>query len=353
MARAMWEVIGQPRATGLLKHSLNTDRLAHAYLFVGPAHVGKATLATNLAQALNCEHEDRPCGRCSSCNRIAAGMHADIQIIGRAPQVGSSEPGPRKEIAIGQIRELKQAAGLQPYEGKYRVFIIDGAEHLNEESANCLLKTLEEPPAGVVIILVTANETRLLPTIVSRCQRIELAPVPASTIEKELVENRGVTPDRAGILSRVCRGGIGWAISAALDESIYDKRASQLTELQDLADAGLDTRFEFASKLATQFGKSRDSVEETLSLWLEWWRDLMLVKAECPELVTNVGLEPALERHADRFSLAEIRSFMGAIRAALDNLEQNANARLALEVLMLSVPGAGAERSERVQALSH
>ena len=246
---------------------------------------------------------------------------------------------------------MQQAAGLQAYEGNHRVFIIEGAEHLNEESANCLLKTLEEPPAGVVIVLLTTNEDRLLPTIVSRCQRVELLQVPPRTIEEELIENRGVEPERARLLSRVCRGGIGWAISAALDPSILDDRASRLAGLQDLAGASLDARFDFAAKLATQFGKDRDSAEETLGLWLEWWRDLMLVKAGCPDLITNIDQETTLEQQADNYSLSEIRRFMEAIRAALDHLGQNANARLALEVLMLSVPDAGEERSRRAQAL--
>jgi DNA polymerase-3 subunit delta' len=345
----MWQVIGQPGAVGLLKHSLDSGRLAHAYLFVGPAHVGKMSLAVNLAQALNCERDERPCGRCTPCSRIAAGTHADVQIIGRLPQAGG-EAGAKKEISIAQIRELQQAASLQPYEGQHRVFIIDGAEHLNEESANCLLKTLEEPPAGVVIVLITTNEERLLPTIVSRCQRIQLVPVAPRAIEAELVENRGVAPDRARLLSMVCRGGLGWAISAALDPAVYDARSARLAGLMNLAGTALDVRFDFAAKLASQYGKDRDAVEETLALWLEWWRDLMLVKAGCPELITNVDREPELERVAEDCSLAEIRRFMDAIRTAADHLGQNANPRLALEVLVLGMPESEEERRRRSQA---
>jgi DNA polymerase-3 subunit delta' len=348
----MWQVIGQPGAVGLLKHSLDSGRLAHAYLFVGPAHVGKMTLAVNLAQALNCEREERPCGQCGPCSRIASGTHTDVQIVGRLQQAGAGEAGAKKEIAIAQIRELQQAASLQPYEGRNRVFIIDGAEHLNEESANCLLKTLEEPPAGVVIVLITTNETRLLPTIVSRCQRVQLVPVTPRAIEAELIENRGVAPDRARLLGMVSRGGIGWAISAALDPGIYDARSSRLAGLIDLAGAALDVRFAFAAKLAAQYGKDRDAVGETLGLWLEWWRDLMLVKAGCPELITNVDREPELEHTAEDYSLAGIRRFMDAIRAAADHLEQNANPRLALEVLVLGMPESEEERRRRSQALT-
>jgi len=343
----MWQVIGQPGAVGLLKHSLDSGRLAHAYLFVGPAHAGKMFLAVNLAQALNCESDERPCGGCGPCRRIAAGTHADVQIIGRLPQAGSGEAGAKKEISIAQIRELQQAASLQPYEGRHRVFIIDGAEHLNEESANCLLKTLEEPPAGVVIVLITTSETRLLPTIISRCQRVQLVPVAPRAIEAEMIENRGVAPDRARLLSMVCRGGIGWAISAALDPGVYEARSSRLSGLTGLAGAALDVRFDFATKLAAQYGKDRDAVEETLALWLEWWHDLMLVRAGCPDLITNVDREIELERVAEEYSLAEIRRFMDAIRAAADHLGQNANPRLALEVLVLSMPESEEERRRR------
>ncbi|MFC1993648.1 ATP-binding protein [Chloroflexota bacterium] len=142
----MWQLIGQPRALELLKHSLENERLAHAYLFVGQQHVGKTTLAINLAQAANCEQAEQPCGKCRSCRRIADGIFADIQLVKRQPDVSSTDANLKKEIGISQIREVQQVAGLKPYEGKRKVFIIEGAEHLNEESANCLLKILEEPP---------------------------------------------------------------------------------------------------------------------------------------------------------------------------------------------------------------
>ncbi len=346
----MWDVIGQPRAVELLRHSLESGRLAHAYLFVGPPHVGKTTLAINLAQALNCEHGEQPCGNCRSCLRIAAGKHADVQIIRRLPDTSSGEAGPRKEIAIGQIRELQQAAALQPYEGKHRVFIVDGAEHLNEESANCLLKTLEEPPPKVLIIMLTVNDVRLLPTISSRCQRVELLPVPAQIIQQELIEHRQIEPDKAGVLSRLCRGGIGWAISASLDDRLRQERSLRLAELQSLATASLEQRFDFAAKLAAQFNKSRDSVEETLRLWLEWWRDLLLVKEGCAEFITNVDQEVTLRQQSEYYSLTEIRHFIEAVRAASGQLEQNANPRLVLEVLMLSIPNGEEERIKRPSA---
>jgi DNA polymerase-3 subunit delta' len=347
----MWQVIGQSKAVDLLRRSLESGRLSHAYLFVGQPHVGKMSLAINLAQALNCENEERPCGQCKSCLRIASGVHPDVQVVGRLAGADSGEAGAKKEISISQIKELQRSAGLQPYEGKHRVFIIDGAEYLNEESANCLLKTLEEPPPNVLFILLTVNDNRLLPTIVSRCQRVELYPLHAGVIEQALIERWQVTPEKAKLLSRLCRGGIGWAVSAAQDEKLTEERSLRLSELIELVDDGLEHRFAFASKLAAQFSKSRDSVEEALGLWLEWWRDILLVKEECAQLITNVDHKETLNRHAKRYSLTEIRDFIEAIRTAWEQLEQNANPRLVLEVLMLSIPAKGGATDKLPQHL--
>ena len=346
----MWNIIGQPKAVDFLRHSLESGRLAHAYLFTGPPHTGKTTLAINLAQALNCESGAAPCGQCRSCLRIAAGNHADVQIIGRSTDSDSGDSGPKKAISIGQIRKLQQTAGLRPYEGRHRVFIIDGAEYMNEESANCLLKTLEEPPPDVLIILVAANDARLMPTIVSRCQQVELLPVPAIVIEDELTGNRGVEPEKAGLLSRLCHGGIGWAIQASQSESMLQERLLRLTELEELETSSLDKRFDFAASLAAKYSKSRESVEEILKLWIDWWRDLLLIKAGCAELITNKDQESILTDHSGQYSLTGIRNFIESVQAAIIQLEQNANARLVLEVLMLSIPVKEEERSKQPSA---
>jgi DNA polymerase-3 subunit delta' len=348
---AMWQVIGQSKAVELLRRSLESERLSHAYLFVGQPHVGKTTLAINLAQALNCEQEARPCGQCRSCLHIAAGNHPDVQLIGRLPGTEPGEAGIKKEISIAQIKEIQRSAGLQPYEGRHRVFIIDGAEYLNEDSANCLLKTLEEPPPKVLFILLTVNDGRLLPTIVSRCQRVELFPLPASVIEQALIEQWQVAPEKARVLSRLCRGSIGWAVSASRDESLVQERSQRLDELLGLNNASLDQRFAFAARLAAQFSKSRDSVEEALELWLGWWRDVLLTREECTQFIINIDRETVLRSHAECYSLAGIRGFMEAIREAVVQLGQNANPRLVLEVLMLSIPNKGEKKDKVPQRL--
>src|SRR4030043_2492249 len=214
----MWQIIGQPKALALLEHSLQTGELAHAYLIVGAPHIGKMTLASDLAKAVNCQGEKPPGGECQPCRRIADGKHADITVIGLNSAKDSGEIRTRVEISIDAIRELQHSASLPPYEGKCKVFIIDGAEYLSTEAANCLLKTIEEPPPQVIILLLTAEEQRLLPTVISRCQRLELKPLPANEIEKILMESYGIDRDKAGLLARLSRGSLGWALTASVDD---------------------------------------------------------------------------------------------------------------------------------------
>jgi DNA polymerase-3 subunit delta' len=325
----MWQVVGQTKAVDFLSRSLKNGRLSHAYLFTGPEHVGKMTLAQNLAQAVNCEEEEKPCGECSSCRRIAQGNHPDVQVLGRDKS---------KVIGIDRVREMQHAVGLKPYEGRYRVFIIDGAEHLSEESANSLLKTLEEPPSDVLIILLTVNQELLLPTVVSRCHRIELVPIPAPTIERALIEHWEASPERAKMLSRICQGGIGWAISALSDDELLQERARKLAKLTSLADASIEERFSYAARLAGEFSNNRGTVQDELRLWQGWWRDLLLIRGGCAEFISNIDQETMLHRQAGRYSLPQIKSFIEAIGQALKQLDLNANPRLVLEVLMLNIP---------------
>jgi DNA polymerase-3 subunit delta' len=346
----MWQVIGQERALTLLKRGLEAGSLAHAYLFVGPAHVGKMALALNLAQALNCEAAELPCGQCLSCQKIASGKHSDIQTIGLG-QGNSAEARPQAEISIDEIRQLQHSVSLPPFEGRYKVFIIDGAELLSTEAANCLLKTLEEPVGKVVFILLTTSEQLLPATVVSRCQRVELLPLAAAEIESALKKNWGVEPQKARLLSRLSHGCLGWAVRA-LDDGLMGQRADRLAELLDIIQADYEGRFAGAAQLATEFGQNRELVQDKLTLWLDWWRDLMLVKAGSTDLITNVDQVAMLTEMAKAYSLAQIRNVIENIRVACAHLRLNANPRLVLEVLMLNLPEAGRKRGRKANVKS-
>ena len=325
----MWQVIGQDKILSLLDYSFKTNAIAHAYLLVGPRHVGKGTLAINLAQALNCGGPELPCGQCHSCQRILEGKHADVTPIGLDS---------RTEIGIDDIRGLQRLANLPPYEGKCKVFIIDDAEYLSTEAANSLLKILEEPPPRVVWLLLAAEEEHLLPTIISRCQRLELKPVPSERIQEVLVDSYNVDADKARLLTQLCHGRLGWALSALTDDGILEQRSQRIARLVSLLPASLGQRFAYAQELASQFSQNRRAGAEIIETWLDWWRDLMLVKGDCQEAVINVDYEKALEEQARGLSLSEIEGFLANLGLLQEEISKNVNPRLAWEWLMLNLP---------------
>jgi len=331
----MWQVIGQTRAVSLLQYSLKAGTLAHAYLFVGPQHIGKMTLALNMAQALNCEAAGRPCLECTACKKIAAGNHADVQIIGLTQNDDAAEA---KLIGIDQIKELQHSANLPPFEGKQKIFIIDGAELLSIEAANCLLKTLEEPVARVTFILLTANDRLLPATVVSRCQRLELLPLSTAEEATALREKWSIEPERARLLAGLSHGCPGWALSANRDDALIQQRNEELNRLNGIIKADYEERFAYVAHLAARFSQNRSAVYDVLERWLDYWRDLMLVKLGFYDMITNIDRKDELIEMAGSYRLAQIKAFIDSIKSAAVQLRQNVNTRLALEVLMLDIP---------------
>jgi DNA polymerase-3 subunit delta' len=325
----MWQVIGQDKILSLLDYSLKTNAIAHAYLLVGPRHVGKGTLAINLAQALNCDGPELPCCQCRSCQRILEGKHADVTPIGLDSKT---------EIGIDDIRGLQRLANLPPYEGKCKVFIIEDADYLSTEAANSLLKILEEPPPRVVWLLLAAEEEHLLPTIISRCQRLELKPMPSERIQEVLVNSYNVDANEAKLLMQLCHGRLGWAVSALANDDILEQRSQRIARLVSLLTAGLEQKFAYAQELASQFSQNRRAGAEIVETWLDWWRDLMLIKGGCQEAIINVDYETTLEEQARELSLSEIEGFLANLCLLQEEISKNVNPRLAWEWLMLNLP---------------
>ena len=333
----MWRTIGHSRAVNVLQRSLDEGRLSHAYLIAGPRHVGKMTLANDLARALNCTGDKRPCGECAQCSRTARGLHADVRVVGL--ETGETPSGrPRVLIGIDQVREVQREASLAPFEGMWRVIIIDGAEHLSEEAANSLLKTLEEPPDRVVLLLLASEAGALLPTVVSRCQLLELRPVPGPLIARELADRHDVDTGVADDISRRSQGRPGWAFRAINDPGLLEGLAKELDTIESVAKGGVELRFAYAASLASAFDRDRDSGRRELDTWLEWWRDLMLVKEGVPEFATHVSSVETFQTVAAALSSEQVVRSIKAIKEALWYLERNVNSRLALEDLMLVLP---------------
>jgi len=208
-----------------------------ALLLVGPGSVGKTTLGLDIAAALFCRAEnpaDRPCRECRGCRLLAHGNHPDLHRL--APE------GPGGQIVIGQVRSLIQEVALLPLEGPARVALVESAHRLNEDAQHTLLKTLEEPPAGLTLILAVDDEDALLPTVRSRCARVRLGPLPARAIEELLVEEGGRDPLDAAKIARLAGGRAGLALAYARSDAALGIRSELTRSLLDLFDRGCAAR---------------------------------------------------------------------------------------------------------------
>ncbi len=331
----MWQTAGQDRIIKIIKGSIKLRSLAHAYLLVGPAHVGKMTLALDLARALNCSGSEPPCGSCPTCQRIGRGKYADVITIDKNVGRDPKDREKASEISIDTIRELMQrGSNLPPYEGKYKVFIIDDADLMSEEAANCLLKTLEEPPQYILIVLLTTEEHKLLPTVLSRCQRFELKPMAPPEIEKQLSGRESVPQEKIKLLARLSGGCLGWALNALDDEGYLTHRMERLSEFVSLIGQNWDERLLYVQQLPSD----RNSAEQILKMWLLWCRDVLLVKYNCEGAVINIDCAQDIKAWANMMTVPEIKEFIDCLNRAAENLNRNANLHLLFEVIMLDMP---------------
>jgi DNA polymerase-3 subunit delta' len=239
-------------------------------------------------------------------------------------------------ITIGQIRALQHESSLSPFEGKKRVYVLSDFEKASTEAANCLLKTLEEPPANVVLVLTAQGLGSLLPTIVSRCQVLRLHRLPLADVQEALVERWKVEPEQAGMLAKLSMGRLGWAVQAFQDEQLFDQRRADLDELLDALGEDRLARMERALKLS----RRRDALPEVLKQWFIWWRDVLLFQMNCSQLAINSDRKMALQAHAEAYESKSILKFLSQVRNTYRWLRQNANARLAMEALLLQLPEA-------------
>lgn len=205
---------------------------------------------------------------------------------------------------------------------------------MNAQAANCLLKTLEEPEPDVVLLLTTSDPGLLLPTILSRVQPVNMHLLTTSRIQAALEEQWEVEVKEAALIAALAAGRMGWAVQAVEKEELLAERKEQLDLLSTLPAASKVQRFDIVQRLIGDSEKARSLLE----LWLLWWRDLVLAANTCLDLTVNVDMRDLLKTQAAKLGSAKCERMVRAILRTLEALDQNVNARVALEVLMLDVP---------------
>ena len=322
------QVFGHAWAQTLLRRAVQQQATRHAYLFTGPEHIGKTTLALAFAQALTCENPTREeglgaCGHCRSCRLAYEGMHPDHRVFEPAGQ----------QLRIEQIREVVREAALSPVSSRYKVFIITAFERANVYAANALLKTLEEPSATTRIILISHQPSGLLDTIISRCQQLRLRPLPEHEIAEVLQSTVGLDALSARRLARLSHGRIGRALTMAQDPASWQSYDQRVQELDAILTYSPAQRLAYAQRM-----EKDEQLERTLQEWLLWWRDVLLMQYHVHDRILNQEHQALLTQQAQAVPTPQVRRFIRAILETVQYLRQNVNRRLALEALLLKVP---------------
>ncbi len=321
------DIIGQEQIKEHLQNALQTGKISHAYLINGEKASGKEFIAKVFAMALQCEKKGKePCQECHSCKQALSGSHPDII------KVIHEKPG---TISVDDIRlQINDDVEIKPYSGPYKVYLLEDAENMTVQAQNALLKTLEEPPAYAVIILMTSNISALLPTVLSRCVVLNMKPVPDSKIKKYLMEQLQVTDYKAEVCVAFARGNVGKAKALATSEEFEKVKAEALALLKyiqelDLAEIVTDIR---------KISEYKLDVNDYLDIMAIWYRDVLLFKAtkDVNSLVFKEELQ-AIRNVAGRSSYEGIEKVISALDKAKSRLNANVNFELTMELLMLEI----------------
>lgn len=317
------EIKGQHRVIDALTRSLQANRVAHAYLFEGPDGCGRRSTALALIQALFCSRpiEGDSCGVCSSCRKLSAGNHPDLQFLAPLPD--------KRDISIEQVRELQQMLALRPFEAKRKACLIEPAERMNEKSANALLKTLEEPPGHAIMILLTSQADMLLSTIRSRCQHLRFSRL-SDDVVAQLLQQQGMSEQRALELAPLAEGSLERA--QLLDgEQDEPRRREVMTRLAQASSRQISSIFDASEELSG----NRDETVALFDLIISLVRDLVLIRAAGQSGVANRFLEHELANEAIRFSPAALMEALDLALTTRRALQGNANPKLAVEHFLL------------------
>ena len=337
-ARAVrdWNIRGQDRVVGELRRAVMVGP-RHAYILSGPAHSGKLSTATEFAAALLCPNaaaDAAACHACATCRRIERGVFPDLSIVDLQSQA-LNEKGQGKNLAltIATVRRISADVSLRPSESAWRVVIVNDVETMQETAQEAFLKTLEEPPAYVVLVLLTTDADLLLPTIRSRCVTLRMQIPSSAVVEAALVE-RGVETLRARDIAALSDGAIGWAMAAAHDPALTEDRAQSRARAREWIASDTYHRLVTATLLADGFTKDRDAVFAELLAAQRAWREILHVVEQVD--ADHAPVEWLQPDHG--FSGPSVVASLRSIDGCVADLEANVRPRLALQTMVSAWP---------------
>ena len=321
------DILGHEQIIAHLQNAIEEDKVSHAYIFNGPEASGKMMLAEAFAMALQCEGEGkRPCLECRSCRQAADHNQPDIIYV--------SHEKPNT-IGVDDIRtQINNDIDIKPYSSRYKVYIVDGAQKMNQQAQNALLKTIEEPPAYAIILLLTTNADSFLQTILSRCITLNLKAVKEDKIKEYLMKHYQIPDYQADICAAFSQGNVGKAIQLASSEEFGELKASVLQLMKRLEDIDL---YEMTGAVK-QIAEYKLSVNDYFDLMMIWFRDVLYLKAtnDVDGLIFKDEVYD-IKKQAAKRSYQGIETILEALEKAKIRLNANVNFDLVIELLLLTI----------------
>ena len=321
------DILGHEQIIEHLQNAIKTDKVSHAYILDGPDMSGKKMIADAFSMTLECEKKGtEPCMECHSCKQALGKNQPDIIYLQH------EKPN---TISVDDIRsQINNDIGVKPYSSPYKVYIVDEAEKMNVQAQNALLKTIEEPPAYAVILLLTNNAEIFLPTILSRCVRLSLKAVPDEKIKAYLMENYEVPDYKADVCVAFAQGNVGKAIELAESEDFNEIKNSALQLIKRLDDIEL---YEM-TEAVKQISNYKLQINDYFDLITIWYRDVLLYKAtaDVNKLIFKEEVYE-IKKEASRSSYGGIENILEALEKAKIRLNANVNFDLVIELLLLTI----------------
>ncbi|GMQ60273.1 DNA polymerase III subunit delta' C-terminal domain-containing protein [Vallitalea sediminicola] len=319
------EIVGHNEIISHLQSAIRTNKISHAYIIDGEKGIGKKLIANTFAKTLQCEKEGiTPCNECISCRTFDSLNNPDVIYVEQTKKTG---------IGVDDIREqINQDINIKPYQYAHKIYIVDNADTMTEQAQNALLKTIEEPPSYVVILLLSNNISKFLVTIISRCVVLKLKPIMPDKVMNYVMETLKIPDYRSELITSFAQGIIGKAKDLASSTEFFDMRESMIS-IVDIIIKGDDYEL---LEVSQKFEDHKDEIQDFLDLLMTWFRDLLIVKKINDEMyIINRDKYRTLLKQAQVLSYNRISVMIENISEAKNLLKQNANFRLVIEMMIL------------------